>query len=142
MLLIWSLLLVGPVLCLNNNGKPIIQDLFASSKIVENESLFLSCQVGGGGRVHFKWFFESQELKTKKEIDPNDDNISVTNLDAVSILNIRSMTTDASGYYTCEVTNSFGSDSKTVNLKLNSKLFRSTLLDSTNELNRSFLVLY
>lgn len=108
------------MLCLRNE-KPVIQDLFASSKIAENENLFLSCQVAGQGRMQFRWFFEGQQ-ESKKEINQSDENIAINNLDAVSILNIRSMSTDASGSYTCQVSSPLGSDSKTVKLKLNSKL--------------------
>ena len=123
------LVLVGPVLSLKNDGRPSIQDLFASSRIVENENAFLSCQVGGEGRMQFKWFFESQG--SKKEIDQSDDHLFVTSLDALSILNIRSMTTDRSGSYTCQASNSLGSDSRTVNLKLNSKLIIWVACDLT-----------
>lgn len=121
---VWLWIFAGPVICLKTVGKPMIQDLFASSRLTENATAFLSCQVGGGvgeERMQFRWFFENQETKIKKEIDPSDGNISINNLDAVSILNIRSMTTDTSGAFTCEVSNSLGSDSRTVNLKLNSK---------------------
>ena len=104
-------------ICLENEGKPIIQDLFTSSKIIEDKSLFLSCQVTGKQPMQFEWF------KNDKKIEQND-NIFINNLDAVSILNIKSMSFENVGSFTCRVLNSFGFDSKTVNLKLNGKLIR------------------
>lgn len=101
--------------CLENS-RPIIQDLLSSSKVIENESLFLSCQVKSGSNqpVQFKWDLNNREIK-------KDENIFIDNLSSISILNIKSMTLDLAGKFRCMVSNDYGSDSRTINLNLNGK---------------------
>ena len=96
-------------------NKPIIQDLFVSSKLIEGKKLFLSCQISSGLLpLQFEWYFDQEKLL-------QNDNVYISNQEETSLLNIRSMKTENSGKYTCQVSNSFGSDSKEVNLQLNGK---------------------
>lgn len=97
-----------------DDDKPNIQDLFASSKVVESKKLFLACQAAGKPSLQFEWFFKNQKIQP-------DDNVFINHLEDSSLLNIKSMSIDNAGEYTCKVSNSFGSDSKKVHLNLNSK---------------------
>lgn len=108
------------------NEKPIIQDLFISSKIIENKKLFLTCQLATGKTPMFEWLFNNQKIQP-------DDNLFINNLEEMSVLNIRSMKIDLAGEYLCKASNSYGSDSKKINLTLNSKYFREVLLKNLTE---------
>ena len=98
----------------NEDDKPAIQDLLVSSKLIEGKKLFLSCQASSQHPMQFEWYFNKQKIE-------QDENIYIVDLKDNSILNINSMTIKNSGVYTCQVSNSYGSDSKEVNLQLNSK---------------------
>lgn len=117
MYLIWFLLILtlNKSNCQNRDEKPIIEDLFTSSKSIENKKFSITCQPNSG-HVDFEWHFNG------RKITPND-NIAINQVEESSILNIRSMNLDHAGEYTCKIKNSVNQeDSRTISVKLNGKL--------------------
>lgn len=93
------------------NEKPIIEDLFISSKLVENKKYSITCQVSSGT---VEWLLNGQKVIS-------DNNISIGQLDDSSILTIKSMSSSYNGEFSCLVKNKFGIDKKSVLVKLNGK---------------------
>ena len=117
----------------NEHNKPSIQDLLVSSRLVEGKKLFLSCQTESSGAypIQFEWFFNKQKIESN-------DNLYITDHKDNSMLNINSMSVENAGLYTCQVGNSFGSDSKSVNLNLNSKYQKVSKFENCQELMMKF----
>lgn len=113
--LIFILLSLDRFDCLIKNEKPIIEELFTPSKLIENKKFSITCQPNSG-HVDFEWHFNG------RKITPND-NIAINQVEESSILNIRSMNLDHAGEYTCKIKNSVNQeDSRTISVKLNGKL--------------------
>lgn len=96
------------------SDRPVISELFTSSKLVEGQKYFLTC-VSNGKESRFEWLFND-----RKVIIPNH-NIVITNSEGHSMLNLKEMSLNESGDYTCKAINSFGEDSRTISVKLNGR---------------------
>lgn len=97
------------------NEKPIIEDLFTSSKLIEGKKYSINCQVSTG-TFQLDWLLNGQK------VIPNE-NILINNQEDSSMLTIKSMNSDYNGEYICLVKNNFGTDKKSVQVKLNCKYF-------------------
>ena len=118
MYLIWLLLILtlNKSNCQNRDEKPIIEDLFTSSKLVENKKFSITCQANKGP-VQFEWLLNNQPIV----LDGN--KVFTLNNDESSMLNIKQMNLDHAGEYTCKIKNSGNQeDSRTISVKLNGKL--------------------
>ena len=115
MYLIWLLLILtlNKSNCQNRDEKPIIEDLFTSSKLVENKKFSITCQVSNS-LAEIEWFLNGQKVL------PNE-NIVFNNFEDHSILIIKSVGIEHSGDYSCKVKNRFGEDSRSISVKLNGK---------------------
>ena len=110
--LIVILVFVGNALCQTKH--PIIEDLIASSKLVENEKFFIICQVKHGP-VQFDWLLNGRPVV-------NNENITINNHEDNSMLNIRKMSLEYAGNYECQIKNSMNQeDSRTISVKLNGR---------------------
>ena len=95
--------------------KPVIQDLFVSSKLLEGKKFHLTCHLYSGKQpVTWTWYHSDELVKPI-------DNIAIVNSEESSQLTIKEMGLTDSGRYVCQVENAYGSDSKQVDLKLNGK---------------------
>lgn len=100
--------------CESKDEKSTIEDLFTSSKLVEGKKFSITCQVNSG-KVAYEWF-----LNGKKIVE--NENVIINDLDDKSLLNIKKMSLDYSGEYTCKIENNYGQqDSKSISVKLNGK---------------------
>ena len=97
-----------------DDKNPMIEDLFTSSKLIEGEKFSIICQVKYGP-VHFDWLLNGQSIS-------NSENILINQLDESSILNVKKMSLDYAGEYTCKIKGSLNQDSRTISVKLNGKL--------------------
>lgn len=104
-----------PTVCLSDD-RPIIQDLLVSSRLVEGKKVYLTCQLADTGKlpVNFRW------THSGSLITPND-NVAIINSDESSQLIIKEMNLNSSGNYECKVENSYGFDSRQVDVKLNGR---------------------
>ena len=114
-LIILMLLLFKKSDCQNKEEKAIIEDLFTSTNLIEGKKYSLTCQVSNGP-FYFDW------LLNKRKVTSND-NIVINNHEDNSQLNIKSMSLEYAGDYTCQIKNSNDilQDSRTVSVKLNIK---------------------
>ena len=95
--------------------KPVIQDLFVSSKLVEGKRSHLTCQLNSGKQpITWSWYHADELVKSS-------DKIAVLSGDDSSQLTIKEMSLADSGQYVCKVENAYGSDTRRVDLKLNGK---------------------
>lgn len=100
-----------------DENRPTISELSTSSKINEGKSYRLTCDAyRGGSPITSSWLLNGEK------VIPND-NILITQAYDSSILTIKSMSSDYNGEYTCLVRNNFGTDKKSVQVKLNCKYF-------------------
>lgn len=99
----------------SDDDKPVIQDLLVSSKLVEGKKFHLTCNLNSGKQpVSFTWYHLDELVR------PNDKK-AITNAEEGSQLTIKEMSLADSGKYVCQVENAYGSDSRSVDLKLNGK---------------------
>lgn len=106
------LLLLGNVRC-SDEDRPVIGELLTSSKLAESKKYFLTCHLTSGKPPNeFEWSLNG------KRIIP-DDKVTINHQEDYSALNIRSMSSEYNGEFTCLVRNAFGEDSRTVSVKLN-----------------------
>ena len=102
------------VVCLDE--KPVIYDLHGSDKLFEGKKFFLTCQLNSGKQpVSFTWYHSDEPVKPSE-------NIAIHTNEDSSQLVIKEMGLADSGKYVCQVENAYGSDSRSVDLKLNGKL--------------------
>lgn len=97
----------------SDNDKPEIGDLLISSKLLEGKRFYLICQLNSGNLpISFSWFHFNQLIRSNfsHEIVDSKEN---------SQLIIKEMSLDNNGEYSCKAENSFGSDIKKVDVKLN-----------------------
>lgn len=113
--LISILILFHNVFCLNNkNEKPIIDELFTSPTLKEGKKFYITCSTSKG-QVQFSWLLNGQPIVFNE-------NVFTIDHDESSMLNIRSMSLEYAGEYTCKIRNSVNEhDSRTVSVKLNGK---------------------
>lgn len=115
LLVFLGIFLVSPFSSLQLNSAPIIQDIFVSKNLNENQTTKLICSLlQGGNDVQFDWFLNGQKLIAN-------DRIKIRSHDESSDLVIKSLSVDDIGRYFCEVKNEFGSDKKNVDLYFNGK---------------------
>lgn len=106
------------VFCLNEpatcqDDKPLIHDLLVPSKLVEGQKFYLNCHLNNGKQpITFAWYHSGELVKPS-------DNVAILNGEESSQLTIKKMHLADSGQYVCQVENAYGSDSKSVDLKLN-----------------------
>ena len=107
--------LTGRSLCASEE-KPTIYDLTFGTKLAENKKFLLICLIPSGDHeIGFEWFLNGQKVV------PNE-NVFVNQHEDSSMLNIRSMSLELAGEYECRVSNRFGSDIRSISVKLDGKL--------------------
>lgn len=102
--------------------KPNLDDLFTSPKLVEGKKFSITCQLSNGKQsehVSFEWFINGKRIESNE-------NVTINQVDDVSLLSIRSMSSDNNGEYTCKSRNEHQQDAKGISIKLNGE---KTLLD-------------
>lgn len=101
--------------CQIRNDKPNIESIFTSPNLYEGKKFSITCQVSNGP-VSFNWLLNGKKILY-------DENLFTVNHDEISMLNIKKMSLENSGEYTCEAENSSKEkDSKKVIVKLNGNL--------------------
>lgn len=119
--LILLLIFIKPASCLDE--RPVIYDLLVPAKLVEGKKFLLACHLNSGKQpISFTWFHSDELVKPSG-------NVAVVNAEESSQLTIKEMNLADSGQYTCRVENAYGSDSRSVELKLNGN-FEFTLMSS------------
>ena len=109
------LLCLSEVRC-SDDERPVIGELLTSSKLAENKKYFLTCHLANGKPPNeFEWSLNG------KRISP-DDKVTIDQQEDYSTLNIRSMSSEYNGEFTCSVRNAFGEDRKSVAVQLNGRL--------------------
>lgn len=95
--------------------KPLIHDLLVPSKLVEGKKFYLTCHLNSGKQpISFAWYHADELVRPS-------DNIAVVSAEESSQLIIKEMRLQDSGQYVCRVENAYGSDSRSVDLKLNGR---------------------
>ena len=108
------ILLLNEINCANKGDNSIIDELFPSPTLVEGKKFSITCQISKG-KVDFDW------LKNNEPIIYNE-NIYALDLEESSILNIRSMSLEYAGEYTCRIKSSSGQqDRRSIFIKLKGK---------------------
>ena len=94
--------------------KPVIDELFASPTLAENKKFSITCQPNDD-QVSYEWLFNGQRIQ------PNE-NIIINNHEDNSMLNIRKMSLEYAGEYSCKIRNSANQeDKRTISVKLNGR---------------------
>ena len=110
--------LINKIVCQNKDDRPTIENLHPSPTLIEGRKFFITCQINNSpDNLIFEWYLN------ERKILPNE-NIVINQHEDNSQLNIKRMSLEYSGEYTCKVSNSLGvQDSKSILVKLNGKLF-------------------
>ena len=100
----------------NDENKPILQEILAPRKLVENQNIKMNCDLLKGSKpIQFSWFFNDEPVRESERLQID------TRRDDVSSLIIRELSVDSVGRYKCVGTNEHGSDQQTVALYVNSR---------------------
>lgn len=99
-----------------NDMKPSLDDLFMSPKLIEAKKYSITCQLSNGkqSNVWFEWFVNGKRIQSNE-------NITINQVDDISLLTIRSMSSDYNGEYTCKARNGHLQESKSISIKLNGR---------------------
>ena len=109
--LFFLLIFIGPASTLDE--RPLIYDLVVPAKLVEGKKFLIACHLNSGKQpISFTWFHSNEPVKPS-------DNVVVVNTEESSQLTIKEMRLADSGQYVCRSENAYGSDSRSVELKLN-----------------------
>ena len=98
----------------NEDDRPAISELVASSKLVENKKFHLNCHVNSERSpiTSFEWLLNGQRVV------PNE-NVLIDQVRDSLFLTIKSMNSSYNGEYSCLIKSAFGEDSKSMQVRLN-----------------------
>ena len=98
-----------------HDEKPVLQEIFVSRKLVENQNVKLNCDLLQGAKpVQFSWFFNDEPVRENERLQ-----IEVR-IESSNLM-IKGLSVDSVGRYKCVGTNDHGSDQQTVAVYVNSK---------------------
>lgn len=102
----------------NEDARPAISELVASSKLVENKKFHLTCHVNSEQVPisSFEWLVNGQRVV------PNE-NVLIDQIRDSLFLTIKSMSSEYNGEYSCRIKSALGEDSKSVQVRLNGECF-------------------